>query len=46
MWRDDRCKIEKECAGGILLMLNRRTLHCIRIRDDTPQQQYLKLVER
>ena len=27
-------------------MLNRRTLHCIRIRDDTPQQQYLKLVER
>ena len=26
--------------------MNRRTLHCIRIRDDTPQQQYLKLVER
>ena len=23
-----------------------RTLHCIRIRDDTTQQQYLKLVER
>ena len=26
--------------------MNRRILHCIRIRDDTPQQQYLKLVER
>ena len=26
--------------------MNRRTLHCIRIRDDTPQQQYLKLVEQ
>lgn len=26
--------------------MNRRTLHCIRIRDDTPHQQYLKLVER
>ena len=26
--------------------MNRRVLHCIRIRDDTPQQQYLKLVER
>ena len=25
--------------------INRRTLHCIRIRDDTAQQQYLKLVE-
>ena len=24
----------------------RKKLHCIRIRDDTPQQQYLKLVER
>lgn len=24
----------------------RKQLHCIRIRDDTPQQQYLKLVER
>ena len=26
--------------------MNGRTLHCIRIRDDTPQQQYLQLVER
>ncbi|MGN0038652.1 MAG: HD domain-containing phosphohydrolase [Coriobacteriales bacterium] len=26
--------------------VNRRTLHCIRLRDDTAQQQYLKLVER
>ena len=26
--------------------MNRKTLHCIRIRDDTAQQQYLKLVER
>lgn len=26
--------------------MNRRKLHCIRIRDDTPQQQYLKLMER
>lgn len=26
--------------------MNRRILHCIRIRDDTTQQQYLKLVER
>ena len=26
--------------------MNRRTLHCIRIRDDTAQQQYLKLAER
>ena len=26
--------------------MNRRILHCIRIRDDTSQQQYLKLVER
>ena len=26
--------------------MNRRTLHCIRIRDDTPQQQCLKLVEQ
>ena len=26
--------------------MNRRILHCIRIRDNTTQQQYLKLVER
>ena len=26
--------------------MNRRKLHCIRIRDDTPHQRYLKLVER
>ncbi|MGN0078205.1 MAG: HD-GYP domain-containing protein [Coriobacteriales bacterium] len=26
--------------------VNGRTLHCIRLRDDTPQQQYLKLVQR
>ena len=26
--------------------MNRRTLHCFRIRDDTPHQRYLKLVER
>ena len=26
--------------------MNRRMLHCIRIRDDTAHQQYLKLVER
>lgn len=26
--------------------MNRRSLHCIRMRDDTAQQQYLKLVER
>ena len=41
-----------ERAGRILEVChstpetNRRTLHCIRIRDNTPQQQYLKLVER
>lgn len=27
-------------------VVNRKTLHCIRLRDDTAQQQYLKLVER
>ena len=29
-----------------VLEVYRKTLHCIRIRDDTPQQQYLKLMER
>ena len=27
-------------------VMHRKKLHCIRIRDDTPQQQYLRLVER
>lgn len=40
------------CAGGILEVcysvpeMYRKKLHCIRIWDDTPQQQYLKLVEQ
>ena len=40
------------CAGGILEVcysvpeMYRKKLHCILIWDDTPQQQYLKLVEQ
>lgn len=49
---DSRNDVHFEREGRILEVCHsvpeeyKGKLHCIRIRDDTPQQQYLKLVER